>query len=39
VQRGRAREARRHYAAFAERLRDDMGLTPTAETRAALGAG
>ena len=39
VARGRAREARRHYQAFAERLHDEMGLAPMDETRAVVGAG
>jgi DNA-binding SARP family transcriptional activator len=39
VARGRAREARCQYAAFAERLRDELGLEPLATTRQVLGAG
>ncbi len=37
VARGRTREAQRHYAAFAERLRAEMGLEPMDETRSASG--
>ena len=37
--RGRTREARRQYDAFAERLRDEMGLEPMDTTRDVIGAG
>ena len=36
VERGRAADARRHYQAFAARLRAELGLEPLAETRAVL---
>ncbi len=36
---GRASEARRHYRAFAKRLRDEMGLEPADETRDVVGVG
>lgn len=38
VARGRTQEAQRRYAAFAERLRAETGLAPTAETRALADA-
>ncbi len=39
VRRGRPREAQRRYAAFATRLRDEMGLEPVEETRRVVQAG
>lgn len=39
VGRGRLREAQRHYAAFAERIREELGMEPEEETRRVLGLG
>lgn len=36
VARGRLREAQRHYAGFAQRLSEELGLDPMEETRAVL---
>lgn len=37
LRRGRKADARRHYQLFAQRLRDEMGLEPLAETSELLG--
>lgn len=39
MQRGKAREARRHYTSFAQRIEEELGMEPLPETREALEVG